>query len=144
MPVSRGLVTTQSGRGNPGSSRSTSPIGARASIFRLRLSVSGSGTDSGVVPKSSARIAAQYDGDVRCASGPHPPVPSRHMATQARLALTRVRIDGVASDLYVYDDRLVVTTEAGDRVIPMGRLERVATRRTWRGGAKLLLALSGD
>jgi hypothetical protein len=66
------------------------------------------------------------------------------VAPEARLALTRVRIDGVAADLYVYDDRLVVTTEAGDRVIPMGRLERVATRRTWRGGAKLLLALSGD
>jgi len=66
------------------------------------------------------------------------------VATEARLALTRVRVDGAAADLYVYDDRLVVTTEHGDRVIPMGRLERVATRRTWRGGAKLLLALSGD
>jgi hypothetical protein len=66
------------------------------------------------------------------------------MATEARLALTRVRVDGVAADLYVYDDRLVVATANGERIIPMGRLERVATRRTWRGAPKLLLALGKE
>src|SRR4051812_17497283 len=66
------------------------------------------------------------------------------MPKQARLALTKVRVDGAAADLYVYDDRLVVATAHGERIIPMGRLERVATRRSWRGAPRLLLALSND
>jgi hypothetical protein len=67
------------------------------------------------------------------------------MATEeARLALTRIQVDRRAADLYVYDDRLVVATDTGERAIPMARLERVATRRTWRGSARILLALTGD
>jgi len=66
------------------------------------------------------------------------------MAKEARLALTRVRVDGVAADLYVYDDRLVVATQHGEHAIPMGRVERIASRRTWRGSTRILLALSGD
>jgi hypothetical protein len=66
------------------------------------------------------------------------------MPKEARLALTNVRVDGRAADLYVYADRLVVATEHGEQVIPMGRLERVATRRSWRGGARLRLALTGN
>lgn len=56
MPVSRGSVTTQSGRRKPGSGSSTSRSGLWASIFRFRLSGSGSvsGSGSGSVPKSSA------------------------------------------------------------------------------------------
>jgi hypothetical protein len=65
------------------------------------------------------------------------------MAEEARLALRSVRVNGRAANLYVFDDRLVVATDAGDRVIPMDRLERVATRRSWRG-ARLLLALADD
>ena len=65
------------------------------------------------------------------------------MIDEARLALRKVRVNGRPADLYIHDDRIVVTTEAGDRVVPMGRLERVATRKSWRG-ARLLLALSGD
>jgi hypothetical protein len=62
----------------------------------------------------------------------------------AQLALTKVRIGGRAADFYVYDDRLVVTTVAGERVIAMSRLERVATRRNWRGSVRVRLALSDD
>ncbi len=50
MPVRRGLVTTQSGRKNPGSSISTSFIGVWARLRSRRLSVSGTGTDSGFTP----------------------------------------------------------------------------------------------
>jgi len=66
------------------------------------------------------------------------------MAREARLALTNVRVNGRAANLYAYDDSLVVTTDAGERIVPMDRLERVATRRSWRGGSRLLLALSDD
>lgn len=66
------------------------------------------------------------------------------LSGEAQLALTNVRIAGRAADFYVYDDRLVVTTEAGERVIAMRRLERVATRRNWRGAPRLRLALSDD
>ena len=63
---------------------------------------------------------------------------------EARLALTNVRIRRVASSIYVYDDRIVIDTVAGDRTIPMASLARVATRKSWRG-ARLLLALdSGE
>jgi hypothetical protein len=65
------------------------------------------------------------------------------MPKQARLALTKVRVNGRAANLYVYDDSLVVATDDGERIIPMDRLERIATRRTWRG-ARLLLALADD
>jgi hypothetical protein len=62
----------------------------------------------------------------------------------ARLALTNVRIAGRHADFYVYEDRLVVTTETGERVIAMSRLERVATRRNWRGSVRVRLALADD
>jgi hypothetical protein len=65
------------------------------------------------------------------------------MTEDARLALQKVRVNGRAAGLYVYDDRLVLATDAGDREIPMHRLERVATRPSWRG-ARLLLALRDD
>ncbi len=70
---------------------------------------------------------------------PRGPQPS-----EARLALTNVRIQRVASSIYVYDERIVINTTAGDRTIPMATLARVATRKSWRG-ARLLLALdSGE
>jgi hypothetical protein len=63
------------------------------------------------------------------------------MSEVAQLALQGVRVGGQAADLYVYDDRLVITSGDGERTIPMGRVERVATRRTWGRGARLLLTL---
>jgi len=66
------------------------------------------------------------------------------MAKDARLALKTVRVGGALADLYVYDEQIVITTGAGERVIPMGWLERVASRRTWRGRPRILLALSTD
>lgn len=65
----------------------------------------------------------------------------RSMVDEARLALTKVRVGGRAGNVYVYDDRIVVATGPSDRTIPMADLERVATRRSWRG-ARLLLALT--
>lgn len=56
--------------------------------------------------------------------------------------MTRIRVDGRAGNVYVFDDRLVVATDAGERVIPMAEVERVASRRTWRG-ARLLVGLAG-
>lgn len=58
----------------------------------------------------------------------------------AELVLNKVRVGGRAASLYVYRDRLVITTDTEERTIPMGELQRVATRRWWRG-ARLLLAL---
>ena len=66
----------------------------------------------------------------------------RRMTDEARLALMGVRVGGLPADVYVYDDRLVVAGGNGERVISMQRLERVATRRNWRGASRLLLALS--
>ena len=63
---------------------------------------------------------------------------------EARLALTNVRIQRVAGSIYVYDERIVINTIAGDRTIPMASLARVATRKSWLG-SRLLLALdSGE
>jgi hypothetical protein len=64
------------------------------------------------------------------------------MADEARLALMGVRVAGLPADVYVYDDRIVIATGNGERVLSIGRLERVATRRNWRGASRLLLALS--
>ena len=63
------------------------------------------------------------------------------MAEPALLALVKVRINRRAGNVYAYEDRIVIATDAGDRVIPMDDLERLATRRTWRG-ARILLALT--
>ena len=63
-------------------------------------------------------------------------------AEPARLVLTKVRIGREAGTLYVYPDRLVITTDTDERTIAMPELDRVATRRWWRG-ARLLLALEG-
>ena len=63
------------------------------------------------------------------------------MADEARLALTKVRIGRARGRLYVFDDRLIVSTDAGDRTVPIAHIERVANRRSWRG-ARLLLALA--
>ena len=61
---------------------------------------------------------------------------------EARLALTNVRIGRSMGSLYVFDDRIEITSDDGDRTIPITDVERVANRRSWRG-ARLLLALSG-
>ncbi len=44
--------------------------------------------------------------------------------------------------LFVFDDRIEITTDDGDRSIPITQVERVANRRSWRG-TRLLLALTG-
>ena len=64
------------------------------------------------------------------------------MGDEARLALTNVRIGRKLGSLYVYDDRLEITTDDGEAMIPITDLERVANRRSWRG-TRLLLALTG-
>ncbi len=61
------------------------------------------------------------------------------MTEQARLALTKVRVDGKAANIFVYDDRFVVSTDDAEQVFLMTQLDRVATRKSWRG-ARLLLA----
>jgi hypothetical protein len=65
------------------------------------------------------------------------------MQDEARLAVKGVRVNGRPADLYVYDDGLVVASEHGERHIPMRQLDRVATRRVWGRGARLVLGL-GD
>jgi hypothetical protein len=65
------------------------------------------------------------------------------MPKDARLALRNVQVERRVANVYVYDDRIVVVTDGGERVIPMRRVERVATRRSWRGQPRLLLALAG-
>ena len=62
-------------------------------------------------------------------------------ADEARLLLAKVRINRRAGNLYVFDDRIEIVTDTGNRIIPMHELERLTTRRSWRG-AKLLLALT--
>ena len=64
------------------------------------------------------------------------------MADAARLALTNVRVGRARGRVYVFDDRLELVTDAGERTIPITEVERVARRRSWRGG-RLLLALTG-
>lgn len=63
------------------------------------------------------------------------------MSEQARLALANVRVGRDRGSLFVYDDRLVITSDHGERTIPITDIERVANRRSWRG-TRLLLALT--
>lgn len=64
-------------------------------------------------------------------------------ADEARLALQKVRINLRRGSVFVYDDRFVVSTDQGERSIPMGRLDKLSTRKSLRG-AKLLLLFDGD
>lgn|GEM_PF-7134509 len=64
------------------------------------------------------------------------------MTDEARLALTKVRIGRTRGTLYVFDDRLELSTDTGERTVPITHVERVTNRRSWRG-ARLLLALTG-
>jgi hypothetical protein len=64
------------------------------------------------------------------------------MNEQAMLALANVRIGRERGSMFVYDDRLVITSDVGERTIPITDVERVANRRSWRGN-RLLLALTG-
>jgi len=64
------------------------------------------------------------------------------MGDEARLALTNVRIGRRPGSMYVYDDRLEITTDDGEAVIPITDVERVANRKSWRG-TRLMLALTG-
>lgn len=64
------------------------------------------------------------------------------MADEARLVLTNVRIGRDRGRLFVFEDRLEIVTDDGERTIPITHIERVAQRRSWRG-ARLLLALTG-
>ncbi len=72
-----------------------------------------------------------------------PPDTVDRMTAEAQLALRGVRVGGLPADLYVYADRIVVAAGDSERSIPMGRVERVATRRTWGRGARLILGLRG-
>ena len=64
------------------------------------------------------------------------------MADEALLVLTKVRIGRKPGSLYVFDDRLELETDDGDRTVPITQLERVTNRRSWRG-SRLILAFSG-
>lgn len=64
------------------------------------------------------------------------------MTDPARLAITKVRIGRERGSLFVFDDHIELSTDAGERRIPITDVERVANRRSWRG-ARLLLALTG-
>jgi hypothetical protein len=85
-------------------------------------------------------MAGEYDAAVR--SAPEPPDTVAAMS-EARLVVKGIRVQHRPTDLYVYDDVLVLTHDDGERRIPLRDLERVATRRTWGRGARLLLELSG-
>lgn len=74
------------------------------------------------------------------AAGPN--CKSGHMADAALLVLTNVRVGRARGRVYVFDDRLELVTDDGERMIPITDVERVAQRRSWRG-ARLLLALTG-
>ena len=65
------------------------------------------------------------------------------MADDARLALQKVKINRRRGSLFVYDDRLVISTDAGETTIPLARLDKLATRRTLRG-AKLVMLFEGE
>lgn len=64
--------------------------------------------------------------------------------SEAVLALSKVRVNRRVASLFVYSDRLVIATADGERSVPLTHLERVASRRDWRGRAHLLLALDDD
>ena len=64
------------------------------------------------------------------------------MAEAALLALTKVRVGRARGQVYVFDHRLELVTDDGERTIPITDVERVAQRRSWRG-ARLLLTLTG-
>lgn len=78
----------------------------------------------GATPPSTAR---------ECKSGPMP--------DEARLLLRNVRLGSARGTMFVFDDRLELSTDDGERTIPITQLERVANRRSLRG-SRLLLALS--
>ena len=63
---------------------------------------------------------------------------------EAVLALSKVWVNRRVASLFVYDDRLVIANADGERVIAITRLERVASRRDWRGRPRLLLALDHE
>ena len=62
----------------------------------------------------------------------------------AVLSLSKVRVNRRIASLFVYPDRLVIARADGEQVIPLTRLERVASRRDWRGRTRLLLALDHE
>lgn len=65
------------------------------------------------------------------------------MAEEARLYLAKVRINHRRGSFFVYDDRFVISTDAGERTIPMRNLDKLSTRKSLRG-AKLLLLFDND
>ncbi len=65
------------------------------------------------------------------------------MPAEARLALRKVRINHRIGTFFVYDDRFVISTDAGERTIPMSRLDKLSSRKSLRG-ARLLLLFDED
>ena len=64
------------------------------------------------------------------------------MADVAKLLLNKIRINGRPGAVQIFADRIEVTTDEGERTVPMPELEKVAIRQSWRGN-RLLLSLSG-
>lgn len=65
------------------------------------------------------------------------------MPDDARLFLQKVRVNRRRASFFVYDDRFVISTDVGERTIPMGHLDKISTRKSVRG-AKLLLLFDND
>src|SRR5215207_6197848 len=101
MPVSRGRVTTQSGRRNSGSGRSTRRIGVSANPRSRWLSSSGSGCGSGATPYSRP-----------CIHSPIPPLIPSQSTVPPPISGTTVNCSGGSEALQPFGQLLVVDRDA--------------------------------
>lgn len=50
------------------------------------------------------------------------------------MVLRKVKVDRVPAVVYLFEDRLVVASDEGERAIPIGRVARVTTKGSVRTG----------
>lgn len=56
------------------------------------------------------------------------------MADPAVMVLRNVKVDQVPAVVYLFEDRLVVDSDRGERAVPIGRVARVTTKGAVRTG----------